>query len=40
MLDSFPDAARRLREALASRLDDAAHEIVKVRAFLEAYESK
>jgi len=40
MLDSFPDAARRLREALASRLDDAAHEIVKVRAFLAAYESK
>ena len=40
MLDSFPDAARRLRETLASRLDDAAREIVKVRAFLEAYESK
>jgi CRP-like cAMP-binding protein len=40
MLDSFPDAARRLREDLASRLDAAAREIVKVRAFLEASESK
>jgi CRP-like cAMP-binding protein len=40
MLDSFPDAARRLRETLAIRLDDAAREIVKVRAFLETYESK
>src|SRR5262245_13210265 len=40
MLDSFPDAARRLRETLASRLDDATREIVKVRAFLDAYESK
>jgi len=40
MLDSFPDAARRLRETLASRLDDATREFVKVRAFLDAYESK
>jgi CRP-like cAMP-binding protein len=40
MLDSFPDAARRLRETLASRLDDATREIVKMRAFLDADESK
>ena len=40
MLDSFPDAARALRETLASRVDDATREIVKVRAFLDAYASK
>src|SRR5262249_18167235 len=38
MLDSFPDAARKLREILASRLDQATREIVNVRAFLDAHE--
>jgi CRP-like cAMP-binding protein len=40
MLDSFPDAARKLRETLASRLDQATREIVNVRAFLDAHEPK
>ena len=38
MLDSFPDAARKLREILAGRLDQATREIVNVRAFLDAQE--
>src|SRR5262249_39595109 len=38
MLDSFPDAARKLREILAGRLDQATREIVNVRAFLDAHE--
>jgi CRP-like cAMP-binding protein len=40
MLDSFPDAARKLREILAGRLDHATREIVNVRAFLDAHEPK
>ena len=40
MLDSFPDAARKLREILASRLDQATREIVNVRAFLDVHEPK
>ena len=40
MLDSFPDAARKLREILAGRLDQATREIVNVRAFLDAHEPK
>ena len=40
MLDSFPDAARRLREILATRLDQSTREIYSVRAILDAYESK
>ena len=40
MLDSFPDAARRLREILATRLDQSTREVYSVRAMLDAYESK
>ena len=40
MLDSFPDAALKLRETLAGRLDQATREIATVRAFLEAHEPK
>ena len=36
MLDSFPDAARRLREVLAARLDQSARDIGNVRAALDA----
>jgi CRP-like cAMP-binding protein len=35
MLDSFPDAARKLRDTLASRLHQSAHEIDDVRAVLD-----
>ena len=38
MLDSFPDAARKLREILAKRLDTSAREIDHVRAVLDAHE--
>jgi CRP-like cAMP-binding protein len=38
MLDSFPDAARKLREILAQRLDTSAREIDNVRAVLDAHE--
>ena len=38
MLDSFPDAARKLREILAKRLDTSAREIDNVRAVLDAHE--
>ena len=38
MLDSFPDAARKLREILAKRLDTSAREIDNVRAVLDARE--
>ncbi|HJX20673.1 MAG TPA: Crp/Fnr family transcriptional regulator [Steroidobacteraceae bacterium] len=38
MLDSFPDAARKLREILAKRLDISAREIDNVRAVLDAHE--
>jgi CRP-like cAMP-binding protein len=40
MLDSFPDAARKLRETLAGRLDQATREIVNVRDFLDTHEPK
>ena len=40
MLDSFPDAARRLREILAERLDQAAREIHNVRAALDTHDPK
>ena len=36
MLGSFPDAARRLREVLAGRLDQSARDIGNVRAALDA----
>jgi CRP-like cAMP-binding protein len=38
MLDSFPDAARKLREILAKRLDTSAREIDNVRTVLDAHE--
>src|SRR5919201_1988529 len=40
MLDSFPDAARKLRATLAGRLDQATREIANVGAFLDAHEPK
>jgi CRP-like cAMP-binding protein len=40
MLDSFPEAARKLREILAGRLDQATREISNVRAVLDAHEPK
>jgi CRP-like cAMP-binding protein len=38
MLDSFPDAARKLRDILANRLDQSSREIGNVRAALDAHE--
>jgi CRP-like cAMP-binding protein len=38
MLDSFPDAARKLRDILANRLDQSSREIGNVRAVLDAHE--
>jgi len=38
MLDSFPDAARKLREIFVSRLDQSAHEIGTVRDVLDVRE--
>jgi CRP-like cAMP-binding protein len=40
MLDSFPDAANKLREILAGRVDQATREIANVGAFLDAHEPK
>ena len=40
MLDSFPEAARKLREILSARLDQATREISNVRAVLDAHEPK
>jgi CRP-like cAMP-binding protein len=40
MLDSFPDAARKLREILASRLDQSARDFHNVRNALDAREPK
>lgn len=40
MLDSFPDAARTLRETLATRLDQSTREFQNVRAALNAHEPK
>ena len=40
MLDSFPDAARKLREILASRLDQSARDIHNVRNALDAHEPR
>jgi CRP-like cAMP-binding protein len=40
MLDSFPDAARKLRDLIASRLDQSTRDITGVRALLEAYDAK
>jgi CRP-like cAMP-binding protein len=38
MLDSFPDAARRLREILAARLDQSTRDISNLRSVLDAHE--
>ena len=38
MLDSFPEAAAKLREILASRLDQATRQIANVGTFLDAHE--
>jgi len=38
MLDSFPDAAHKLRDILANRLDQSSREIGNVRAALDAHE--
>jgi CRP-like cAMP-binding protein len=38
MLDSFPDAARKLRDIMASRLDQSSREISGVRAVLDAHD--
>ena len=40
MLDSFPGAARKLREILTARLDQSERELVSVRAVLDSYEPK
>jgi CRP-like cAMP-binding protein len=40
MLDGFPDAARKLRDALAARTDQSAREIYNVRAGLDVDEPK
>ncbi len=40
MLDSFPEAARRLREILAERLDQSSREIHGVRAALDTRDPK
>jgi len=40
MLDSFPDAARKLREIMATRLNQSSREIYNVRAILDAHEPK
>src|SRR5690242_2532144 len=38
MLDSFPDAAQKLREILAGRLDQSTREITGVRAVLDEHD--
>ena len=40
MLDSFPDAAHKLRATFAGRLDLATREITNVGTFLDAHEPK
>jgi CRP-like cAMP-binding protein len=40
MLDSFPDAARKLREILATRLDQSSRDITNVRSVLDAHDRK
>src|SRR5262249_20259317 len=40
MLDSFPDAAQRLREILAGRLDESTRDITSIRAVLDAHGRK
>ena len=38
MLDSFPESARKLRDAFAGRLDQSTQEICDLRAVLDSYE--
>jgi CRP-like cAMP-binding protein len=38
MLDGFPDAARKLRDAMAARTDQSTREIYTVRSVLDAYD--
>ncbi len=38
MLDSFPDSARKLRDIVASRLDQSTREIHNVRAVLDSHD--
>src|SRR5712691_9523477 len=38
MLESFPDAARSLRDILASRLDQSVREVAGVRTILDAHD--
>jgi CRP-like cAMP-binding protein len=40
MLDSFPDAAHKLREIMAGRLDQSTREITNVRSVLDAHDRK
>ena len=40
MLDSFPDSARRLRDAFAGRLNQSTREMFDLRTVLDAYERK
>jgi CRP-like cAMP-binding protein len=40
MLDSFPDAARKLRDIMAGRLNQSTHEIGNVRAVLDAHDGR
>jgi CRP-like cAMP-binding protein len=40
MLDTFPGAARKLREIWATRLDQSERELGSVRAVLDSYESQ
>jgi CRP-like cAMP-binding protein len=40
MLDSFPDAAHKLREILAGRIDQSTREITNVRAVLDSRDRK
>ena len=38
MLEGFPDAARKLRDAMAARTDQSTREIYTVRSVLDAYD--
>ena len=40
MLDSFPDVARKLREIIATRLDESTRDISKLRPVLDAQDRK
>jgi len=40
MLDSFPDAARKLRDTMAGRLDQSTREIGNVGAVLDAHDGR